>query len=680
LANYPTSAPGLATNKVDGTNQGPNDHAGHHDSMAAEINAIGQDLVTARGTSSTIAAKINTLIPLPSGIAANEILYYTGAAIGSKKVDDNLVSPTAAISVSKLLGGAGNEGKFLSVSGGTVTWVPAPAGGGGGGVPAALTGWYDVVGSYGAVRYGTKAAASAGTDSTTAIQNAINAAQSAGGGVVYIAPGYYRIATGLAITSDRVRFFGNGQDTSVLVYDDVINGGGYGLRAEGGGVVQSNALTADAARGQRVVQMASTAGYSVNDWVYVSDNWQISAVSTFQQRFITRVAQIISGTQLRLEESLPTTYHSANGGQVQKLAVLQDITLVGVGFVNASSPGRAANRANMIRFTDCINPRVVDCKMDGTYNTGCWFDRCRGILVSNCIFDHIVDVTGSSSASALCLTIDESNNFRVLGNTFRRVGQAIVGSFGTHTGIVQGNDIGGAAQWPNPTLATPTDAGGRGVKFFGGSNIIVDGNNVHDFPFHMIRMSDCIDCIVSSNTIFNGIEPSAGGSVGIVFDGNGGGNEGGRSIMNIMSSNTIRDLDGIAVMVSGGNSLYGPGGNNKVIGNTCRDVNRAFGGGGTGAFWIEESGVVIAENTILGYGTNNDGIRIQAGGRNIIANNQIRNGGSGVAIRTSIVTTTGRNRIVGNDTEGETLALISGGATADLVVIPTAAASANPSL
>jgi hypothetical protein len=57
-----------------------------------------------------------------------------------------------------------------------------------------LSGWYNVKDNYGAV--GNNVA-----DDTTPIQNAINAAQSAGGGIVFFPTGTYKITTALSVTS-----------------------------------------------------------------------------------------------------------------------------------------------------------------------------------------------------------------------------------------------------------------------------------------------------------------------------------------------------------------------------------------------------------------------------------------------------------------------------------------------
>ena len=57
-----------------------------------------------------------------------------------------------------------------------------------------VSGWFNVKDNYGAVGNGS-------TDDTTSIQNAINAAQAAGGGIVFFPAGEYKITTALSITS-----------------------------------------------------------------------------------------------------------------------------------------------------------------------------------------------------------------------------------------------------------------------------------------------------------------------------------------------------------------------------------------------------------------------------------------------------------------------------------------------
>jgi hypothetical protein len=75
--------------------------------------------------------------------------------------------------------------------------------------PAATGGaWLNVL-DYGAVGDGV-------TDDAAAIQNAINGVLSAGGGVVYLPPGKYLIASGLKITDSNIALQGAGKDTTTI--------------------------------------------------------------------------------------------------------------------------------------------------------------------------------------------------------------------------------------------------------------------------------------------------------------------------------------------------------------------------------------------------------------------------------------------------------------------------------
>jgi len=66
-----------------------------------------------------------------------------------------------------------------------------------------------------------------GTDNSTAIQNAINAAQSAGGGIVFFPPGLYSIQTGLTVTGNSVHLMGCGSSYTADVGDYRATGGSW---------------------------------------------------------------------------------------------------------------------------------------------------------------------------------------------------------------------------------------------------------------------------------------------------------------------------------------------------------------------------------------------------------------------------------------------------------------------
>jgi len=101
---------------------------------------------------------------------------------------------------------AGTEAVPLSPNGwATVQEIAnlAPSGGSGGGSGGSIPVYNVKVSPYNATGNGV-------TDDSAAIQSAINAAQAAGGGIVYLPPGSYRVNTGLSITGNGITFQGSG--------------------------------------------------------------------------------------------------------------------------------------------------------------------------------------------------------------------------------------------------------------------------------------------------------------------------------------------------------------------------------------------------------------------------------------------------------------------------------------
>lgn len=108
-------------------------------------------------------------------------------------------SPTVARVNGVTVSGTAASGKALVASGSTsASW----------GVVPGTTSWYNIVTMYGADPTGT-------ADSTTAIQSAINAANTAGGGVVYVPAGTYKISSALTI-SDHVCIKGDSRNNSLI--------------------------------------------------------------------------------------------------------------------------------------------------------------------------------------------------------------------------------------------------------------------------------------------------------------------------------------------------------------------------------------------------------------------------------------------------------------------------------
>ena len=98
-AQYPSAAPTLDTGITDASPATPDVHSGYHDKLALEVNAIGGDLVTAKGATSSVAAKIaamdSTVSSLTTTVSGKEATANKGVASGYAPLDNASAVPIA---------------------------------------------------------------------------------------------------------------------------------------------------------------------------------------------------------------------------------------------------------------------------------------------------------------------------------------------------------------------------------------------------------------------------------------------------------------------------------------------------------------------------------------------------------------------------------------------------------
>lgn len=186
---------------------------------------------------------------------------------------------------------------------------------------------YDAVAGYGADPTGA-------ADSTVAIQNAINAASAAGGGIVYLPPGVFRISPqsantyALQISTGGVVLRGAGADQTFLLNtgtvmrnSNIISVTGPGSAAWATVTNPVTAITADLPGPVTELPVESVAGFAVGDYIIVradpgdawatehfEDGWVGYAAGSFGRlMYLRQIVAIDAGNQ-RITIDIPTRY------------------------------------------------------------------------------------------------------------------------------------------------------------------------------------------------------------------------------------------------------------------------------------------------------------------------------------------------------------------------------------
>lgn len=216
-------------------------------------------------------------------------------------------------------------------------------------------------------------------DATAAIQAKVDAACAAGGGVVLLPAGTYRVrlpsataSAALTISCSRVVLRGEGPTKSRLLFDDAARARQRSVVAiQGAGNIRNGALVAalakDTVAGQRVVELASPGTLAVGDWVTVrvdmtaalraehrmdaagngtgADFWPTSG---FAGLLYPRRVRAIAGSSVTLDAPLREPLRTRDGARVERLSKLIEesgLEHLGVGMVQGAAPYAAADEA-----------------------------------------------------------------------------------------------------------------------------------------------------------------------------------------------------------------------------------------------------------------------------------------------------------------------------------------------
>lgn len=531
-----------------------------------------------------------------------------GSGIAPSLVDakGDLIAASGADTVDRL--GVGANGQVLTADSAQalgVKWAAASAT-----ASNALTVFNVKDVAYGAVGNGV-------SDDTPEINAAISAANAAGGGIVYLPPGSYRVATSLTLLSG-VHLVGAGKGVSILLFDDVAQNG-IALNAAAGPLV-SPTLTADFLRGSVTATLSSVTGIAAGDHLLVRNQAQTPLGS-----WVARVQSVNGGaSQVTFDESTPVDFTTADTGTIFNYTWASNVRIA---HLTLRTPGTPTLRNQLVFLNRVLGAVIEHCHFDGAVAASAKSVSVTGgrdVRVLHCSQEGI-----SADDTALGFSFDSVTKALALGIETRRSSSGVVMLRCPQSRIALCTLSGGF-----------TASGGRGIRCGDSSNdSVISGNTIRDFATDHtgLRLTDSQYCVVAHNTISNtgsGIDLNTNTSPNRAL-----------TKHNVITGNVISGVTGVGI-VHEPNGATTTDMYNHIVGNHIHGVSAA-------GIRIGTRANVIEGNSIIDYSATGRGIEINASTNtgNRIANNYIRNPsnpGAGLAIKSA-----GGCSVVFNDTGTE---------------------------
>ncbi|MCR5703714.1 MAG: carbohydrate-binding protein, partial [Eubacterium sp.] len=280
-----------------------------------------------------------------------------------------------------------------------------------------------------------------GNDSTTAIQNAINAVQNAGGGTIYLPAGTYKVkpsgtgAAALKITGSNILFKGDGiGKTFIRCYaENMMNSQVILVQGDAAWDTVNGAstnLSKDITKPTTSIPVNSTSGFAVGDYVVVRSDrtqgfidehqmngfWSASLNPTTMGPTFYRQVTAVNTSNNTIEVDIPTRYalKTRDSARIYKVKTptRRNIGLMDFSIGNKMNPktngwgeedyktsgtgAYEANQAFLIKFSNCVN---CFAKNIATYqagnssqihmtSNGLDLNRTRNVTIDHCDFSY----------------------------------------------------------------------------------------------------------------------------------------------------------------------------------------------------------------------------------------------------------------------------------------------------
>lgn len=384
--------------------------------------------------------------------------------------------------------------------------------------------------SYGATGDGT-------TNDRADVQEAIDAANAVGGGIVHFPKGTYRVDTSLTLYSNITVCFAAG---AVIDFSNAADGDI--LFEAAGTIAAGSVLTANSAAGDTTIDVTSGAGFAAGDLVQIIDEVSWRSGSQGKAGEAHTVASV-AGNVVTLREGLWGSYTTAQTATLRKITPLDNITIEGMGeLVGKADPGEQI----ALDLTAARRVTVRDVKVRRFNAVGLRFNTCFDIDVQNCRFEDIYFAATTTSYGVVFY--NGCQWATVAGCSFSRMRHAVAGgTVTTEYGInrfvtIDRNNVYGmvaagldghaACQYwtfsNNHITALTATSAGDGIVFEGADvtiigNTIVGAQRDGIFWDHQYAPVDAVGVIVGNTVIRptgRGVQVIGSKTIGLVLQGN----------------------------------------------------------------------------------------------------------------------------------------------------------------
>lgn len=304
------------------------------------------------------------------------------------------------------------------------------------------------------------AAADGITNDSSAFQAALDALDSAGGGILVVPPGIYLIQTDITSTSDNPIEI-RGSEGATIIAEATISVAAAADHTD-------ESLGSNLSRGDTSITLSDASSVEVGDIIRFYTNEVAETLRSRPKRHISVVTAVVSNT-VTFAHPLNFDFATTDTDDAVKIRTGREVHISGLSFRVNTSAGSRCLRLTGVKHSTLERIRLVDPRMGST------IDR-DGIFAQNSVFTRCRDIEARGLQYGI--NVQECGDFRVDGMVCHYGRHAVSPSYFAHNVYVndlrgEGNfgimDSHGAFEVHYSRVVTHSDTGGSNLRSCGGS-------------------------------------------------------------------------------------------------------------------------------------------------------------------------------------------------------------------